>query len=247
MCLLSIGYNAHSDFPLVFIGNRDEYHARPSAAADWWTDHDGILGGRDLEAGGTWLAVNRAGHLGVITNRPDLPPPAEDARSRGELIPDWLNNPHALEELYTGHHAYGGFSLLLADSNCQRLISGGNGAGKVLQTASNSGVSGLSNTAPDQPWPKLTWLNNELRNHLAAGEPDIDALMHLLTRREPVPDSISHGVPATPFVVGDTYGTRCCTVILINRLGECTFHERRFGPGGVAGGESEFQFRIESA
>ena len=67
MCLVSVAFNAHPDYPLILIGNRDEYHARPSAAADWWDDPADVLGGRDLEAGGTWLAVNRQGRVGVVT------------------------------------------------------------------------------------------------------------------------------------------------------------------------------------
>ena len=78
MCLLSLAWQAHPDYPLIFVGNRDEYHARPTAAADWWQDRPDILGGRDLQAGGTWLAINRKGDFGVVTNRPDLPAPERE-------------------------------------------------------------------------------------------------------------------------------------------------------------------------
>jgi uncharacterized protein with NRDE domain len=108
-------------------------------------------------------------------------------------------------------------------------------------------VTGLSNTAPDQPWPKLQWLNQQLNHQLAEGKPDVERLMSLLTRTEPVPDSASKGVPATPFVVGEEYGTRCSTVITIRQGGMCTFNERRFGPGGAPEGESEFEFPLDAA
>jgi uncharacterized protein with NRDE domain len=242
MCLLSAAYKAHPDFPLVFVGNRDEYHARPAQAADWWPEN--ILGGRDLEAGGTWLAVNRGGRLGVVTNRPDLPAPAEGARSRGELIPEWLAGNDVAGQLIDNHHAYGGFSLMLIDSEVLNLITGGNGAGKLLRTTSGHGIHGLSNTSVDQPWPKLTWLNEQLRSHLAAGAPDREFLLGLLTRTEPVPNAASHGVPATPFIAGDTYGTRCSTVITVDKGRECVFWEQRFGPGGKPTGDSEFTFRL---
>ena len=48
--------------------NRDEYVKRPTAKLDWKED---ILAGRDLEPGkegGTWLAINRKGHIGLLTN-----------------------------------------------------------------------------------------------------------------------------------------------------------------------------------
>lgn len=54
MCLIAFAWRAHRDFPLVVAGNRDEFFARPTAAADWWTDAD-LLAGRDLKAGGTWM------------------------------------------------------------------------------------------------------------------------------------------------------------------------------------------------
>ncbi len=244
MCLLSLAINAHPDFPLVFAGNRDEYHARESAPATWWPDEHNVLGGRDLVAGGTWLGITRSGRFGVVTNRPDLPPPDDDPLSRGELVTGWLTDTHTIDRLPEQHGRYGGFSLLLADDQSLQLMSGGNGAGTMNSRRMERGVTGLSNTAPDQPWPKLQWLNKQLTLQLAEGKPDIERLMSLLTRTEPVPDSASKGVPATPFLVGEEYGTRCSTVITVSTRGECRFHERRFGPGGISEGESEFEFGL---
>lgn len=245
MCLLSIAYQLHPDYPLVFIGNRDEYHARPTQAADWWVDAPDVLGGRDLEAGGTWLAINRAGHFGVVTNRPDLPQPDQDPRSRGELVTAWVSSTNSFAELPDYHAQYGGFSLLLADRQELRRLSGGCGADNFFAHTLVSGVTGLSNTPPDQPWPKLVWLNQQLTDQLAGDPPDIESLMALLMRTDPVPDSVSQGVEAQPFVLGTQYGTRCSTVITISREGVCTFHERRFGPAGVPTGESSYRFGLE--
>jgi uncharacterized protein with NRDE domain len=246
MCLLSLAINAHPDFPLVFAGNRDEYHARPSTPAGWWSDAQNILGGRDLEAGGTWLAINKAGSLGVVTNRPDLPAPEQHARSRGELITAWLSNADTFAKLPEQHMQYGGFSLLLANPTNLQLLLGGNGTARLTTRSPDNGVTGLSNTAPDQPWPKLSWLNQQVQNHLNADQPDIEYLMSLLTRSIPVPDSISQGVPATPFITGEQYGTRCSTVVTISRQGTCSFVERSFGPGGTEAGESAYSFKLET-
>jgi uncharacterized protein with NRDE domain len=244
MCLLSLAFKTHPDFPLVFAGNRDEYHARESAPANWWPGANTILGGRDLVAGGTWLGISRTGRFGVVTNRPDLPSPDHEALSRGELVTGWLAATNTIGELPAHHARYGGFSLLLADGQSLRLLSGGNGSGAMISRMLKNGVTGLSNTAPDQPWPKLRWLNQQLSEQLAGGKPDIERLMSLLTRAEPVPDAASHGVPATPFVVGEEYGTRCSTVITISGRGECEFVERRFGPGGRSDGESAYSFSL---
>ncbi len=251
MCLLSLAINAHPDFPLVFAGNRDEYHARPTATADWWADTDNMLGGRDLEAGGTWLAINRAGALGVVTNRPDLPAPNQNPRSRGDLVTGWLSASENFGKLPEQHMHYGGFSLLLTDLTTTQLLSGGNGTPALTTHSTTNGVTGLSNTAPKQPWPKLTWLNQQLLNHLQTKPPSIDYLMSLLARSIPVPNSNTpynhgQGVPATPFVTGDQYGTRCSTIITINRLGLCQFIERSFDPGGSAAGEATYSFKLSA-
>ena len=59
MCLILVAWRRHADFPLVVAANRDEFHARPASAAAFWKDHPAILGGRDLQAQGTWLGVSR--------------------------------------------------------------------------------------------------------------------------------------------------------------------------------------------
>src|SRR5437764_7311328 len=53
MCLALLALAAHPRHAVVIAANRDEYHARPAAVAQWW--NEGWLGGRDLTAGGTWL------------------------------------------------------------------------------------------------------------------------------------------------------------------------------------------------
>jgi uncharacterized protein with NRDE domain len=59
MCLIVVGWQVHPDFPLVVAANRDEFYARPTASAGRWPDHRHVIGGRDLQAGGTWLGVDR--------------------------------------------------------------------------------------------------------------------------------------------------------------------------------------------
>ena len=58
MCLILFAWQAHPGYPLVLAANRDEFHQRPTAEADFWDDAPDILAGRDLQAGGTWLGVN---------------------------------------------------------------------------------------------------------------------------------------------------------------------------------------------
>jgi len=84
MCLALIALDAHPAYAVVIAANRDEHHARPAAPAAWW--NDGWVAGRDLSAGGTWLAVTRAGRFALVTN--DREPGRRDtnAPSRGALV-----------------------------------------------------------------------------------------------------------------------------------------------------------------
>jgi len=121
-----------------------------------WPAPDDIIGGRDLRAGGTWLAMARDRRFGIVTNFRELQRPAPDALSRGNLIPNYLRNPASaeryLEELETTAGDYSGFNLLLADH--ESLWYASNRADHFARPLS-PGIYGLSNELLDTPWPKL--------------------------------------------------------------------------------------------
>jgi uncharacterized protein with NRDE domain len=86
MCLLAVFSRVHAAGPLVVAGNRDEWLGRPAIPMDVLRPAGPrILGGRDLVAGGTWLAVNEHGVVASLTNRPTTGPRDPMRRSRGEL------------------------------------------------------------------------------------------------------------------------------------------------------------------
>src|SRR5437016_557368 len=68
MCLIALAHRASERWPLVIAANRDEFFARPTRAAHWWDDAPGVYGGRDLRAGGSWMAVTRRGRFAMVTN-----------------------------------------------------------------------------------------------------------------------------------------------------------------------------------
>ena len=68
MCLILLAWQTHPEFPLVVAANRDEFYARPSAGAGRWPADPRILGGRDLEAGGTWLGLREDGRFAGMTD-----------------------------------------------------------------------------------------------------------------------------------------------------------------------------------
>src|SRR5438270_14081404 len=120
MCLAIVALDAHPRFPVVVAANRDEFHARPTAPAHWWSaDGTEILAGRDLEAGGTWLGVTRSGRWAFVTNvreggRRDLAAP-----SRGSLVPRVLRDKRdpetALASAIADAQHYNGFNLMAGD------------------------------------------------------------------------------------------------------------------------------------
>ena len=78
---------------LVFAANRDERRSRPSLPPATLDEAGQIWGGRDLMAGGTWLAVHVDGRVAAVTNRhpggvvPDRDP---TRLSRGRFARDLL-------------------------------------------------------------------------------------------------------------------------------------------------------------
>ncbi|EQD80433.1 protein containing DUF833, partial [mine drainage metagenome] len=89
MCLALLAIDALPDTPLLVLGNRDEFHARPSVSAAPWREDARILGGRDLQAGGSWLAARSDGRWALVTNHRVWPPPRAP-RSRGLLVSDFV-------------------------------------------------------------------------------------------------------------------------------------------------------------
>ena len=67
MCLILFGFKASKDYPIVLAANRDEFYDRPTAPMSFWREQPSILGGKDLEQGGTWLGINKKGKFKFIS------------------------------------------------------------------------------------------------------------------------------------------------------------------------------------
>jgi len=257
VCLLVIAWRSHARFPLIVAANRDEFHDRPAAPLGRWATPPHLIGGRDLRAGGTWLALDRSRRFGVVTNYRDLQRPSPDAPSRGELIPRYLGEPRGAGEFLAAlePHAsrYSGFNLLLADN--RELWYASNRA-QPFARALPPGIYGLSNHLLDTPWPKLARVRKSFDSWLAALPEDVppsatllDAPLAMLEDRSLA--SADETLPATglprewervlssPFVLHPEYGTRCSTAVLIDRDGALLVRERRFEPSGMRSGETE--------
>ena len=242
MCLVAVAYQASSRYALILAANRDERHSRPSAAADWWTDRATVLGGRDLSAGGSWLAVSRAGRLAAVTNFAD---PAREpaARSRGRLVADFVAGQDSLVDfsrrLQLEQSSYAGFNLLLFDGTELKYLSN-----RAEPRPLARGVHSVSNQHLDADWPKLGLAVACVEQVLELEDPT-EALLEFLSTRVPADDPAAH-YRSSPFVAGDEYGTRASSVILIEHTGRVKFAERGFDAAGRATSTRRFEYSLSS-
>lgn len=252
MCLIAFAWRAHPRWRLVLVGNRDEFHARPTAPLAPWDEAPQILAGRDLEAGGTWAGVGAQGRASVITNVRDMSA-EHSGLSRGLLVADYLGSTlparaHAIE-LMASAKDYRPFNLLTFDRDDAYYL--GNHPNARAQPV-EPGTHGLSNADFNAPWPKTRALVNRLDEWLKEGkEDDIDALFAMLSDQGRWPDDLlpdtGIGIErerflSSAFIVGEHYGTRASTVILVDHEDGILIAERRFGPHGVPAGETRFSF-----
>ncbi len=252
MCLIVLAWRLREDAPLLLAANRDEFHARPSAAADFWTDEPGVLAGRDLRAGGTWLGLGRGGRFATITNIRDPDGgSAAGRRSRGELVTQFLTSGDApepfLRSVAARVHDYQGFNLLLSDGGSLWYLHGVTGAAPRRLAP---GLYGLSNATLDVPWPKVCRARRELDAILHDPQPPGHrALAACLASRAVASESELHGhglvgAMAQPlsaqFIVTPTYGTRCCTTLRWLADGRRELREESFDAGGHCIATREF-------
>ena len=134
MCLIVIGWRVHPDYPLVVAANRDEFYARPSTPLGRWPDAPQVIGGLDLEAGGTWLGITESGRFAAITNVRE-PGMAKGALSRGWLTRNFLTSDSAALDYarQIDGTCYSGFNLLLADDESLVYCSNRDGEPRALQ------------------------------------------------------------------------------------------------------------------
>ena len=250
MCLVAFALDQNSRFPFVVAANRDEFFDRPSARLGWWEPAPGelpILGGRDLQAGGTWLGLTAQGRLGLVTNVRNPASMDSKAASRGEIVPRWLKGDLPMYRLWPqlALNGYNGFNLLALDFSQGECYWVNNN--QSMPTHLEKGIFGVSNAELDTPWPKLVQLKAELKAALTASadaEQLAMSLFEALADNTVYPDdTLPHtGVPqewermlSSAFIKtpDGKYGTRCSTVIITERVNKrLVTHvlERTFSP-----------------
>jgi len=254
MCLILVARAVRPDAPLILAANRDEFLSRPTAPASWWTDGTGLLAGRDLLRGGTWLAVSRGGKFCAVTNIREPRRHDPSARSRGELPPEFVVVAAGAEawtaRLGERDSRYNGYNLVAGDIRSAWYHSNRDASGPL---SLGEGLHGLSNSVLGDPWPKVSRTASRLRESLE-GDLSVDAILDVLANDDVAPDdrlpNTGVGLEAeralsAPFVRLPGYGTRASTVVGFGPDGHITFVERTWPPVGGLPETRRFRFRFE--
>ncbi|MEM1229423.1 MAG: NRDE family protein [Pseudomonadota bacterium] len=251
MCLILVGHQAQPGRPLVVAANRDEFYARPTASAHFWPGPAGVLAGKDLEAGGTWLGVNGAGRFAAVTNFGE-PPPAEPKASRGALVHGFLDGTMSAERYAAGieGEAYRGFNLLLWDG--RELVYASN---RAETRTLPPGIYGLANASLDEDRHKVHRGKAALGQLLAQEVSDPSTLqqglLSLLADGELPAEPEPRDIPGRTaeellalgavYITGTDYGTRASSAVTIDGE-QVWFSEEISLTGGQRAGRSDHRF-----
>ena len=241
MCILLIAIDSIPGWPLVLLGNRDEFHSRPSAPVQPWPGRADCIGGLDLLAGGSWLAQRNDGRFAAVTNlRSGLP--AQAPKSRGMLVRDFVEgdeDPESFARRLLGQiDDYGPFNLAFGEPGAVWVVDGSRRSLQRLRP----GVHVVSNGPMDNHWPKVERLRRQFLRSVGAGWRDEMTLLALLADTDQPEDAdlpqTGVGIErerllAPIFIRGEHYGTRASSLILHHEDGTLFFRERSHAADGI--------------
>jgi uncharacterized protein with NRDE domain len=237
VCLILVAVECHPHYKLILAANRDEYLDRETAQANFWDDSPGVLAGKDLRGGGTWMGVTLDGRICALTNYRDPAAKKDGAPSRGMLVSRFLLGREEPVDFFESVSRvgvrYSGFNLLAGIGSDLYWLSNRSGSGveKIIP-----GVHGLSNGFLDTPWPKVLRGNAGMARRISGKEePSMDDLFHIMEDRTRPPDSelpdTGIGLEwertlSSMFIQNPTYGTRSTTLLFLDRRNKIRFIER---------------------
>jgi uncharacterized protein with NRDE domain len=227
--------------------------------ASWWEDHHQIVGGRDLEARkpdgtcGTWLGVNRNGRIAMVTNYRDLKNLKTVAPSRGHLVTDFLlstEHPKTyLETVEPEAHRYNGFNLIVG--NAEDLFYFSNYKDGIVKI--ENGFHGLSNHLLDTPWPKVKRGSEKMQPLFQPSQINPKEILDSLYDEQQATDNelpdTGVGIErekmlSSMFIKSPNYGSRCSTVVTVDRNDKVEFTERVYDLKTFGFNERTFTFDV---
>lgn len=234
MCLVFAAFTGNSESPLLVLFNRDETYTRLTAPLCRWSDQPSIIGGRDLQRGGSWAAVRDDGTFACVTFVREPYGNTQDRQSRGLLVTDFLSSERHpmdyLEELQASPDRYWGYNILLG--NKDEVFHYSNRYEGITRV--QSGIHGLSNASLNTPWPKVQKGKRQLELLIERNSWQREDLLQLMQDDRQAPDCElpSTGIAldkerklSSLFVRMSTYGTRTTSLIEFNSSGGGSFVE----------------------
>lgn len=254
MCIAYLAVATSPEWPLFIAANRDESHTRPTRPAAPWPEAPEVIGGKDLEAGGTWFAVQKQGRFALLTNYRDMLPATGLEMSRGHLCKDFLIHTDLsahdyIHQVAQRRHLYQGFNLIVGQWHSQEkqftcYYYSNRSPAEPMALAPGHYV--VSNHLLNTPWPKSKRLLDGLQRHVQQQRfMDVDAAYTLLRDEHKADD---HKLPETgldlererllssPFIVSEQYGTRSSSVWAVSQSAHSFLHECSYD---VLGNETE--------
>lgn len=243
MCILFFAIQQHPKYPVIICANRDEFHQRPTQAMHWWPKSDlqagDVLAGKDLQADGTWLGLNKLGRFSALTNfrQPDLID--KNKQSRGELVLQALaqQDDAMTQKLAESSGNYNGFNLVFGQLDNLICFDSVSQKQQVLAP----GFHSLCNGALDDIWPKMALGQVKLANAIKDHYLDIEKLFTLMkngqqAKTEHLPKT---GVPlnweqllSSIFIISPEYGTRTTNIITLDNNGKIAIYDQSFNEEG---------------
>ncbi len=255
MCLIVFSWQPDSQYPFILTANRDEFYRRPTQTAGFWKDSPDVFGGRDLEAGGSWMAINKNSRFAAVTNYREVAIPS-GLCSRGELVYNFVtgSQPAAdyLSALQQQADQWAGFNLLVMDTTGLYYFS--NRAKDMPISPLLPGIYGLSNHLLDTPWPKLLRARSSFTETVSqSSPPDSNQLIELMQDShqpppEQLPDTgVSKDVEkllSSCFIASEDYGTRNTSVLMMDNRNQLQWIEQGYLPEGAVGKRQLFKIKL---
>ncbi|RQH07341.1 NRDE family protein [Paraburkholderia dinghuensis] len=238
MCLIVFDWRPRATDGALFTlaANRDEFLRRTADPLHWWHDAPGVLAGRDLVGGGTWLGMTRGGRFAALTNYRAPHEMRPDAPTRGTLVSAWLTGAESqpdtpldyLAEVARIGSLYNGFNLVVGDWT-RRELGWYCNRGDLTPALLPEGTHGISNAVLDTPWPKLVKKRAELARLVDGSALDMpEPLERLVAMMRDPQIARDDELPATglplereralsaAFIETPDYGTRGTTAVRVS-------------------------------
>lgn len=236
MCLIIFSFKQNPDYPLIIAANRDEFYERKTRNIHLWEQSE-IIGGQDLESGGTWMGINKTNkRVAAITNYRDPSLTKTKVKSRGFIVSSYLkttdNNTEFIKKLQNDRNSYNGYNLIFGDIN--RLFYYSNIKNEIHEI--EPGLHAVSNAFLNTPWPKVNDSKQQLSKAFTQKD-IIQASLKALANNNTYPDET---LPETGmgiewerllspiFVKSEIYGTRSSSILLVDKDHNSVFTEKAF-------------------